>query len=211
MPALRKYPFDDDYFEIIDTEDKAYYLGLLLADGNVYSARNRVQITLVKKDEYILKKFAKCIKYKGNIYLDRGKYSKLILPSKKMCSDLAKLGCHPNKGKGDTPATLPDIDDKLVHHLIRGYFDGDGHISKNKKLKNPYYNINITGSVPLITKVKGILEDNQMEVSKLYTRPDKTSVQLVVKNKSVGDFVKYLYKDAKHYLKRKEKIYEGTR
>ena len=210
MPALRKYPFDDNYFEIIDTEDKAYYLGLLLADGNVYSARNRIQITLVKKDEYILKKFAKCIKYKGNIYLDRGKYSKMILPSKKMCSDLAKLGCHPRKGKGDTPATLPDIDDKLVHHLIRGYFDGDGHISKRKNCKN-YYSINITGSVPLITKVKGILEDNNIETNKLYSRLDKTSVWIVVKNKSVDDFVKYLYKDAKHYLKRKEKIYEGTR
>ena len=33
---IRVNNFNDDYFETIDTEDKAYFLGLLFADGNVY-------------------------------------------------------------------------------------------------------------------------------------------------------------------------------
>lgn len=206
----RKYNFNDDFFEKIDNEQKAYFLGLLLADGNVYALRNRIQITLIKSDQYILEEFAKVIGYTGKIYLDREKYSKLILPSKKMCEDLFKLGCYPRKGStlNGNPANLPKINKTLINHLIRGYFDGDGHISKNKKLTNPYYNINITGSLPLITKMKKILIKNNITVSKIYKYKKKISCTIVILNKSSKNFITYLYKDANYYLTRKKNIYE---
>jgi hypothetical protein len=202
--------FNDDYFETIDTEDKAYFLGLLFADGNIYTARNRVQITLANEDAYILQTFAKAIGYTGKMYIDREKYSKLILPSKKMCEDLTKLGCTPNKSLTlEFPTEVPN---ELLHHFIRGYFDGDGHISKNKKLVNPYYHINITSTIEFITVLKDILLNNCIETGNIYKRYKDNEVsahQVYIINKSARKFIQYLYSGATIYLTRKQKVYEN--
>lgn len=202
--------FNDNYFENIDSEDKAYFLGLLFADGNVYLKRHRVQITLVNEDAYILNKFAEYINYSGKLYLDRKLYSKLILPSKKMCNDLILLGCVPNKSLILTfPNKLPK---ELVHHFIRGYFDGDGHISKNKLLINPYYNINITSTENFLITLSSIFIENNIIVSKSYKRYKNKEVSahtLYIKNKSAKQFVDYIYKNATMFLIRKNKIYEN--
>jgi intein/homing endonuclease len=203
--------FNDDYFETIDTEDKAYFLGLLFADGNIYTARHRVQITLANEDAYILKAFANCIGYTGKLYIDREKYSKLILPSKKMCEDLTKLGCTPNKSL--TLQFPTEVPNELVRHFIRGYFDGDGHISKDKKLINPYYHINITSTKEFIIVLKKILMDNDIITGNLYKRYKDKEISahtVHVKNKSAKNFVDYIYLNAKMFLTRKYKIYERS-
>ena len=206
---IRVNNFNDDYFETIDTEDKAYFLGLLFADGNVYAARHRVQITLVNEDAYILQAFATAIGYTGKMYIDREKYSKLILPSKKMCADLTKLGCTPNKSL--TLQFPTEVPDELMHHFIRGYFDGDGHISKDKKLKKPYYHINITSSLFFMETLKKILLENSIETGKLHKRykdREHSAYTTYLPNKSAKKFVEYIYKDATLFLTRKHNIYE---
>ena len=208
---IRVNNFNDDYFETIDTEDKAYFLGLLFADGNVYTARYRVQITLANEDAYILKAFADCIGYTGKMYIDREKYSKLILPSKKMCADLTRLGCTPNKSL--TLQFPTEVPDELMHHFIRGYFDGDGHISKDKRLINPYYHINITSTKEFIIVLKKILMDNDIITGNLYKRYKDKEISahtVHVKNKSAKNFVDYIYLNAKMFLTRKYKIYEHS-
>lgn len=201
--------FNDDYFEKIDTEDKAYFLGLLFADGNVYLKRHRVQITLANEDAYILKKFADCINYSGKVYIDREKYSKLILPSKKMCEDLISLGCTANKS---LTLKFPDkVPEELMNHFIRGYFDGDGHISKHKTLIKPYYYINITSTEEFIITLKDIFNKNNIDVGKSYKRYKNKEVSahtVYVKNKSAKEFVDYIYKDATIFLNRKHNVYE---
>ena len=206
---IRVNNFNDDYFETIDTEDKAYFLGLLFADGNVYSARNRVQITLANEDAYILKAFANCIGYTGKMYIDREKYSKLILPSKKMCADLTRLGCTPNKSL--TLQFPTEVPDELMHHFIRGYFDGDGHISKDKKLVKPYYHINITSSKCFVERLKELLLENLIETGNLYKRykdREQSAHTTMVRNKSAKQFVEYIYNNASLFLTRKRNIYE---
>lgn len=48
------------------------------------------------------------------------------LTSDNMFVDLCKHGCVPNKSLILTfPRTIPD---NLIHHFIRGYFDGDGSV-----------------------------------------------------------------------------------
>jgi hypothetical protein len=203
--------FNDDYFEKIDTEDKAYFLGLLFADGNVYLKRYRVQITLANEDAYILTKFAECINYSGKLYSDRGLYSKLILPSKKMCEDLILLGCTANKS---LTLKFPDkVPSELLHHFIRGYFDGDGHISKHKKLIKPYYYINITSTEEFIIILKDIFAKNNIDVGKSYKRYKNKEISahtIYVKNKSAKQFVDYVYKNATIFLNRKHVVYECT-
>ncbi len=46
-----------DYFEEINTPDKAYFLGFLKADGYIDKNRNRVALRLQEKDVEILRKF----------------------------------------------------------------------------------------------------------------------------------------------------------
>ena len=52
----RKYTIDENYFDIIDNQDKAYILGLLYADGCNYVPQHRVKIELQERDKDILDK-----------------------------------------------------------------------------------------------------------------------------------------------------------
>src|SRR5271155_4421936 len=58
----RKYPVNDNFFEDIDTEEKAYYLGLLFADGCNHSGRvNKIELSLAKQDVYILERLSQLL------------------------------------------------------------------------------------------------------------------------------------------------------
>lgn len=195
--------FNDDYFEKIDTEDKAYFLGLLFADGNVYLKRHRVQITLANEDAYILKKFADCINYSGKVYIDREKYSKLILPSKKMCEDLISLGCTANKS---LTLKFPDkVPEKLMNHFIRGCFDGDGHVSK----RGNAFNVNFTSSRDFIDKFIELLKNLNVEhtgAKKRYTDHNESAYQVYIRSKSSKVFFNYIYNKSNIFLFRKKNI-----
>jgi len=52
---VNKYSFNEDYFEKIDTEDKAYFLGFIVADGSV----NEVRLNISQKEPDILYEFEK--------------------------------------------------------------------------------------------------------------------------------------------------------
>ena len=210
MPFKRKNNFNQDYFNVIDTEDKAYFLGLLFADGNVYMKRNRVQITLANEDSYILDKFNQCINSSAKLYLDRKIYSKLILDSKPLCQALIKLGCVERKSLTLDFPSEEQVPKHLLHHFIRGYFDGDGHISKDKKLVKPYYHINITSSESFIKTLRSILISKDIDLAGVYKRyKDKevSAYTMYVKSKSVEAFTNYIYKDATIFLERKHKVY----
>jgi hypothetical protein len=200
---IRVNNFNDDYFETIDTEDKAYFLGLLFADGNVYTARHRVQITLANEDAYILKAFATAIGYTGKMYIDREKYSKLILPSKKMCADLTKLGCTPNKSL--TLQFPTEVPNELMHHFIRGCFDGDGHVSKKKEC----FNVNFTSSEYFMIKFIELLDSLKIEhtgAKKRYKDKEHSAYSVYIRSNSASLFFKYIYNNSTLFLERKQKI-----
>jgi len=60
--------------------------------------------------------------------------AQIRITSKEMVSDLIKHGCFPNK---TFTLRFPNINQKLIHHFMRGYFDGDGSIY-NGQQKNWY-------------------------------------------------------------------------
>jgi hypothetical protein len=134
-----KYSFDENYFENINTKDKAYFLGLLYADGGI--SHNRMSITLQKQDDYILNIFFKKLNCVGNIGFRHSKnegfeneYTTFGVSSKKIISDLKIIGCGESKSfKIRFPHNL---DNKLFWSFLRGVFDGDGNFyyqkSRNK-------------------------------------------------------------------------------
>lgn len=197
--------FNENYFEKIDSEDKAYFLGLLYADGNIYLKRRRVQITLQNEDAYILEIFKKYINSSTKLYIDREKYSKLILDSDKLSQDLIKLGCIPNKSLTLKFPTTDQVPIEWLSHFVRGYFDGDGGITVGKS----GLNISFTSSEVFLTSLRHILNKLNIETTEYKKRykDKKISAGSIGINKKASQrllFV-FLYKDCKDlYLTRKE-------
>lgn len=128
-----KYSFDHNFFETIDTEEKAYWLGFMYADGNVRKHRNQSVIQIKVNDQEIIEKFIKSINGNMSVSYYTNQIGKTIsaihLTSDKMFDDLIKQGCIPNKSLVLTFPSKHQVPENLMNHFIRGYFDGDGSIS----------------------------------------------------------------------------------
>ena len=121
-----------NYFENIDTEYKAYFLGLMLSDGCVSDRHNNrqssIQLKFEKTDEYILEILKKELNTTNKITTKDINYRSLVVHSNKMACDLNKLYVSTNK---TFKCRLPMLENKLLmRHLIRGVIDGDGWICK---------------------------------------------------------------------------------
>ena len=80
-----------DIFRQIDTEEKAYWLGFLYADGYV-SKYNQVEVSLALKDKNHLEKLKVFINTNTNIITDDHR-CRLLFCSKELANDLASLCC----------------------------------------------------------------------------------------------------------------------
>jgi intein-encoded DNA endonuclease-like protein len=142
----RKYFFDQRIFEKIDCEWKAYFLGLLYADG--YVGKLNITIRLHERDRTVLEKL--CTIIYGNLLPMRytkakthisknGKVTNISanwgfnINSKKCVNDIAALGCHKAKSLTLKFPGNNIIPTELFCHFIRGYFDGDGSTYHSKK------------------------------------------------------------------------------
>ncbi len=129
-----KYYCNNCYFDEIDTEDKAYFLGLLFSDGYV-DARHRVGIALKDSDVEIIKKMLVYMEsdYKISFYSNKGyagkykptRYCRVLIASEQMYNALVGHGVVPHKSLILKP---PVLRSDLVRHFIRGFMDGDGSI-----------------------------------------------------------------------------------
>lgn len=211
----RKDFFNYDYFENIDTEDKAYFLGLLMADGNVCIKRGKViQISLKNEDSYILKLFQNKIGSTNNLCIDRVLYSKLTLYSDKMVKDLIKLGCTTNKSHTLKFPTKEQVPERFISHFIRGYFDGDGGISlyKHSYCASISFTSNKLFLESLSTNINKYID---IKFSKYYKRYKEKEISCgsihyhLNPKKDKGKLFFWLYKDCKDmYLKRKKNKFE---
>lgn len=114
-----------DYFSVIDSFDKAYYLGFLITDGCV-GDNNCITLELQAEDDYILKILSNKICNENPIYYSPRNEASLSFKSQQIKDDLAKYGVVPRK---TDLVYLPTLSDDMMPHLIRGMIDGDGWIS----------------------------------------------------------------------------------
>ena len=144
---------DEHFFDQIDTEQKAYWLGFLLADGCIAKSggtQRAFRISLQKRDWGHLKKFAQQIGFNNKYYQDKRKHPRVVMVfnSVKMADMLLGHGWNGFKQFGNT-VILSLVPVELRHHLIRGYFDGDGCLSRTKWHKSWYGNIVCKNRAPL--------------------------------------------------------------
>lgn len=195
----QKYKFNEHYFKEINTPNKAYFLGLIYADGCVFPKKNSCSIKLTKKDDYILEEFKKDIDSQkplsytksklitGTNYIGKAQ-AKIELNSKILINDLQKLEVFQNKSLIlKFPSKIPYMKD-----FIRGYFDGDGCIYNSQKR----IMLNFVGSEYFCKGLCDFLKD-EIEIS-VSTKQDKRGNSwyiYIYKIKDVLKFCSYIYGD----------------
>lgn len=143
MSSNRKYDFDQTFFDKIDTEEKAYVLGFVYADGcnNKHPNTGELSISQMERDIDILEKIKLAMKStypiseEKNTWGGEEKRFRFYLYGSKLDEQLTNVGVVHNKSLILTFPTF--IPDELMPHFIRGYFDGDGSVweGKRKKMK----------------------------------------------------------------------------
>ncbi len=126
----RAYGLNERYFQVVTTEAQAYWLGFMLADGNVCkgsaSGSMLVQLDLGAVDREHLEQFVKAVEYTGPIqYREETNAYAARITSAAMAHDLMALECTPRKS---CVHGTPKLDPTLMHHMYRGFFDGDGSL-----------------------------------------------------------------------------------
>lgn len=165
--SRRTHKFKDEhFFDKIDTEAKAYFLGLLWTDGCNYikiKDNNHVYhvvISLQEQDKHILDTFCKYIFYEDILqyrktkkdYNRQDQYS-LRIVSEHVSKTLLQYGMTPRKSFTlKLPKCIPDT---LMNHFVRGLWDGDGSIYFNTTSKN--YACNFIGSIVSCKQLNKIL------------------------------------------------------
>ncbi len=192
----RKYIFNEDYFRDIDTEEKAYFLGLIMADGFVDKKEKLLGISLKNEDSYILEKLLSELKLESGLKSKKNDTQKVIyVCSKKLVKDLKKYSITPNK---TFTIKFPRLREDLIRHFLRGYFDGDGCVGERQ-----YWLI--VSSECFLEYLIEYLE--KKFCSKIYYIKENKSYKLCFCRKNY-EIINYIYSDSKVYLKRKKNKYE---
>lgn len=214
---------NETIFDVIDTEEKAYWLGFLYADGYVALKTNAIGLHLSLKDLNHMEKFRSFIGWEGEIKIredhqfgTKDKYSKtgeilyncgITINCAHMKESLIKLGCVPNKSLILTFPTDKQVPEQFKLAFIRGYFDGDGTLGLYKHSKiNPKLEESL-----MFVGTKQFLEGIQKYLGIGYlmhkTNCNEATYRLGYSTKKAFIAAELMYKNATIYLDRKYDIY----
>ncbi len=219
-----KTEFNRDFFSTIDTEEKAYWLGFLYADGFISASGNTVGLSISLKDIDHLKKYNNALNYTKGLNIteshqfnskdNRNKNGDIIymvstvIKDDKLWKDLYNKGCVPNKS---LILKFPDeeifANKSLIYDFIRGYVDGDGslgvypHSKSNPKLEE---SLLIVGTEPFLEGVQKYLGNGYLMQK---SNCNKLTYRLGYSTAKAHKAADLLYKNASIYLDRKYSIY----
>lgn len=199
------YNKNESWLDEINTESKAYFLGIMVTDGTVNKRENSIKIALQKRDEIILKKFSMEILNEDKIAYEEKRSEKhqdmavLRFSSERIKQNLEKYGIVPNK----TFITQypPNIPRHLHRHVLRGIVDGDGHIGINSNGKT---RLLVSGMDSLMKGMEEVI-NNTLNFDIFFNiRRDRNIFNLEFR-RLVDKYIllKLLYNDCDYYLPRK--------
>lgn len=216
---------NSSFFETIASEEKAYWLGFLMADCSMLSydspveKKYRTVFKLALIDKKSVEDFKRAISGNAPIHESVSKregsketyQSRFEVNDQEFCKNLLKHGIVERRtGKKMLPETVPE---HLVSHFIRGYFDGDGSVRFDQTTRKSTGNIkNIRGLVfacsePIKESLLNIYQEIGVneDAVKIKEMKDCTTVSLYRKDE-IPKVIDYLYKDATIYMDRKYQI-----
>ena len=212
--------FDYNAFNEINSEEKAYWLGFMYADGFIESKGNGVGLGVSIKDIEHMDKFCDFIKYQkvkyitkshqfgsANTHNKNGEEMYMVttlIKNQNLWESLNSKGCVPNKSLVLTfPKESIFESEDLIKHFIRGYCDGDGSLSWSNK-EHTIPSINFVGT-------KSFLESLQIYLGKGYLmqKPNcsEFTYRLSYTHTKAFNVAKYMYENSNIYLNRKYNIY----
>jgi len=211
----KKYKINSNFFDNIDNEESAYFLGLLYADG--CNTGKNITISLNEDDKHILDSFVKCLYIDNDrpLYFHNRKKEKqtyknqyeLTICDKNILKKLNNIGVIQKKS---LLCGVPNIsfNRETFKHFLRGYFDGDGNIFITK---TGYIRFGLTGTLQflqfIMNNIKRYIDININNPYQGYITKNIYDIKLGKCNdiKKICDFI---YEDAHLYLKRKKEIYK---
>lgn len=212
---MTKYNLNKDYFNSIDTEHKAYWLGYILADGHVMhkktEANRRYYLMIQSIDEWFCNNIKLALNSthpvktvgKGGFEGSKTNY-RITFTSKALAAVLITY---------KEAMTIPSIDSSLIHHFVRGFFDGDGSVyTYNKKCKTKSYPWLECSMIANSTMQTALVNTLTAAGIKSRIKKSKTAWMnyVVVSNKADNKlFYEWLYKDATIYLPRKHNVFSN--
>lgn len=213
----RTHAVKSDYFDRIDTQEKAYWLGFLWADASISrtakraSGPNRLRVTQKLSEKAHLERFRDLI---GPDYELTPTHVGTATPGvqldincRPLCEALERLGYGPKNVR----VHIPPIRKDLVRHFMRGYFDGDGCLSVYEQPMRGYIvprqEWSVTGNRTLLSEMKAVLESDAGTTPTVKMKPYKRSPGTVSlrygKKADIMLLHGYLYEDAAVYLESK--------
>lgn len=203
---------NENYFDTIDTEEKAYILGFIYADGCLTKG-NVLSFAVSDVDKEILEKIRSCLGSNHSIgtyeshngYKTSHNYCKLSIVNKHLHDTLVYHGATERKTK--TLIFPKWLSSDLVHHFIRGFFDGDGSVYYVTQSNT--VGCSFTGTFDMLNNIRAILHQEINTDAQVHKYKDKDIYDLKVggKNKVIA-FYDYLYKDASIFLSRKKEKFD---
>ena len=212
-----KHPRDSNFFNTINSPNKAYWLGFLYADGSVSASNSTVALQLQEQDKSHLIKFRKALG-NNNTLTRTEKYDsttkksyygyRYAIRDQQIHDDLIRQGCMPNK---TYILTFPDNDilpTNLQSHFIRGYMDGDGYLGYYSPHNRPGINFRLVfyGTESMLKGIQKCLNKENLTLENRFSH----YVLKIVGNKQLEDILKYIYQDSQPgiELDRKREIYD---
>ena len=202
---------NEQYFKTW-SNDMAYFLGFICADGHIATHRNMLSIQLNTKDLHILENFKVFLNYDGKIYFRKDLPSaNLWIISKEITQDLMNFGL--TRHKSQELKWIEQIPEQYISHFVRGYFDGDGHVglAQDSNPNKKKIICKLVSTLPFIERLKkefekiygkeiGSIQDNGSYFELYYSG-----------QQSALKFLEWIYIDSNenNRLKRKYDIYQN--
>lgn len=211
-----RYTLNEYFFDIIDNELKAYLLGYLFADGFVGDEKyNNIVFSQKKEDAEAVKLLKKSIEYTGDLRIFKPRISSfknssdqvaINFSSMHMANTLRNCGL----SKKEFYDKFPKLNNVLMRHFIRGFFDGDGSITLTRSTYKDkiYYGgaFNIIINKKLVNSFLNLFNEIHFTIDQ-----SKTDYMVYLKcnsKKSIKLIYNYFYKDSKYFLSRKKKKFD---
>lgn len=206
---------DENVFDVIDTEEKAYWLGFMYADGNISSKGHRLEVNLSDRDVEHIIKFQKFLKLENNIRIDAQGTSdrfkcRLSVRNKHLWEMLNEKGCVPCKSLIlKFPNETVFSSKNLIYDFIRGYCDGDGSLGMYPIKNTIYCNLGFIGTEEFLIKLREFLGIPGTIRNKSCTNWANKAFELKYSGVGARKVARLLYENSSVYLDRKYKIYEN--
>lgn len=193
-----------NFFETIDSEVKAYFLGFIFADGSI--SNNQLFIDINEKDIDILIKFREEINSQAKISTrikGKSSMSRIAIKNKEFTDHLIKYGIIENKTKNTSHLPYEKIPKELWKHFLRGLIDGDGWVIKTKEERYAigYVTQYTSTASDFVYMMNELIEDKW--TNKILNRNNKYSVIQIQKFNQVKQLATVLYMDSNIHLSRK--------